>query len=173
MNRIEIFDIDGCICESFFPNIGEKADIKSLKENILKTPLDLGFIRYFRKISIVPGVRSFFITGRRAKDFQEETFKQLDPLNLNKNQLIFFPDHYSHTKIRYNTFKIFQILSIAVKNREFVINVYDDLDSYFNKLWSIALKLRLQKLQIELVKNPKEFWNLRLIEVSRINAKCK
>lgn len=165
MKKIEIFDIDGCICECFFPNLGENADIAVLKKRIIKTPLEAEFIRYFRKISNSPGVESFFITGRRSKDFQDETFFQLAPLQIDKDRVIFFPDNYSHTKIRYNNFKIFHILSFAAKHKDSEIIVYDDLDGYFSKLLSTALKLKIEKLKIEHVKNPKRFWKVKLKEV--------
>ena len=65
--RVEIYDIDGTICDDFFPNLGETADISQLKKNILKTPLNEDFIRYFKKISENPEVKTVFLTGRISR----------------------------------------------------------------------------------------------------------
>jgi len=158
MNKILIFDIDGCICPSFFPNLNEKANIKELKENILKTPLNDYFVQYYKKINKTSGVSCVFLTGRRAKDFENETLYQLKELEISPEQIIFFPDNYAHTKIRYNTFKIYNILSLAIQNKESEVVIYDDLDGYYPKLISLGLNLKIPKLSFKHVKNHKSFW---------------
>ena len=165
IKRIFFFDIDGCICESFFPNLKEKVDINALRRRILETKLFPGFIKYFNIISKHPGMKIYFITGRRAKDFQDETITQLEPLKINRKQLIFFPDEYNHSKIRYNNFKIFNILSLAAKREGIEFIVFDDLDGYFLKLLNLALKMNIKDIKVELVKNPGPFWKLKLNEV--------
>jgi hypothetical protein len=167
IKRIIFFDIDGCICESFFPNIGEKADIDLLRKRILQTKLFPGFIKYFNIISNYPGIKIYFITGRRKKDFQDETITQLEPIKINEAQVIFFPEDYNHSKIRYNNFKIFNILSIAAKNRDSEMLVFDDLDGYFLRLSKIAWLLKIDNFTINLVKNPGPFWKLKLSEVKK------
>ena len=161
IKRIEIFDIDGCICENFFPNLDEKADKETLRARILKTKLFPEFVEYYRIISKYPGLKTYFLTGRRAKDFRNETDQQLGPLKINNN-VIFLPDEYNHSKIRYNNFKIFNILSIAAKNRNCEIYVYDDLEVYYPKLLSLGLELGIPKLIFKLVTDPGEFWKLKL-----------
>lgn len=171
MKRIEIYDIDGCICKNIFPNLGEKADIKLLKEEIVKTPLDSGFIKYYKLVSNRSTVKPFFLTGRKAVDFQIETLEQLKPLKINHNQLIFYPDNYSYSKIRYYTFKIYNILAISVKNKNTEVIVYDDMDGYVSKLMGLGLKLKIDKIKVEVVSNPKDYWKLKLKRSKLINKK--
>lgn len=162
MKKIEIFDIDGCICENFFPNLNENADIDTLRTRILETKLFPEFIKYHRIISKYPGLKSYFLTGRRAKDFENETLKQLEPLKIKEKGIIFFPDEYSHSKIRYNNFKIFNILNIAAKNQNSKIKIFDDLDVYIPRLMSLGLDLKIQGLRFYLVKNPAIFWKSKI-----------
>ena len=169
MNKIVVFDIDGCTCESFFPNLNEKANIKELREKILETPLNRDFIQVYKRINKTSGVKIFFLTGRRKKDFREETLEQLKILDITPEQIIFFPDNYTHTKIRYNTFKIYSILSLSIQNKEAEVIIYDDLDSYYPKLISLGLDLKIPKLSFKHVKNHKRFWVRKLNELKRNN----
>lgn len=165
IKRIVFFDIDGCICENFFPNLNEKSNIQELKQKILNTPLNSDFVKYYVKISQNVRVKSYFITGRRAKDFENETLDQLKVLDVTPEQIIFFPDNYAHTKIRYNTFKIYHILSLAIQNKESEVIIYDDLDGYYPKLISLGLDLKIPKLSFKHVKNHKRFWVRKLNEL--------
>ena len=171
MNKIIIFDIDGCICKNFFPNLNEKADIKELKQNILNTPLNRAFIQVYKRINKTSGVKIFFLTGRRAKDFEKETLEQLKILEISLEQIIFFPDNYAHTKIRYNTFKIYNILYLAIQNKDSEVIIYDDLDSYYPKLISLGLDLKIPKLSFKHVKNHKKFWVRKLNELKTKQSK--
>lgn len=159
-NKIELYDIDGCICENFFPNLNENADINELKHRILKTQLNKDFVNYYRKSN---GLR-FFVTGRRFKDFGYETLKQLEELNIAPEQIIFYPDNYSHTKVRYNTFKIYNVLRIAVQHKHAEVVVYDDLNSYYPKLNSLGVALGIGKLRTIHVKDQVSFWRKILIK---------
>jgi len=153
--KIEIFDIDGCICDNFFPNLNENADISDLKQRILNTLINPNFVEHYRKSVAL----KYFITGRRFKDFGFETLEQLKNLHINPGQIVFYPDTYNHTKIRYNTFKIYNILKIAVQHKHSEIVVYDDIISYYPKLISLGLALKIEKLRTIHVKNHKKFWS--------------
>jgi len=153
--KIEIFDIDGCICDNFFPNLNENADISDLKQRILNTPINPNFVEHYGKSNAL----KIFITGRRFKDFGSETLQQLEKLHIDPGQIIFFPDNYNHTKIRYNTFKIYNVLKTAVQHKHAEIIVYDDMNSYYPKLISLGLTLKIEKLRTIHVKNHKKFWS--------------
>lgn len=169
MDKIEIYDIDNTICPSSFPNLGEKADISKLKKRILKTPLFPEFIEYYKLICRKNNIDTYFITGRKNSHFGPETKFQLQPLS-QELKIIFYPDNYNHSKIRYNTFKIYNILKIsspaANSKVEAKIHIYDDLCEYYPKLLTIAEKLGISNIRVHIVKNPVIFWNLKLKEVS-------
>ncbi|MHA1195760.1 MAG: hypothetical protein ACTSRH_04405 [Promethearchaeota archaeon] len=167
MKAIAIFDIDGCIVEDIFPNLKEEVRIEALRKKIQTIPLDSYFIKYHEELQ-KKGVKTYFITGRRFKDFGDETIKQLKPLKIKKNQIFFFPDNYNHSKIRYNTFKIYNILSLSIRNKDSDIEVFDDLDIYYPKLIYLAFILKVYRLRFNLVKNLNYFWRMKLKEINRV-----
>lgn len=174
MDRIEVYDIDGTICSSFFSNLNEKNDIQELKERIFETPLFPGFVKYYKLICRENNIDTYFITGRRYKDFGPETKLQLTPLGQELN-LIFYPDKDSHSKFQYNCFRVYNILKISSPTANFKvaanskvateIHIYDDLCQYYPKLLFIAGKLGISNIRVHIVKDPAIFWNLKLNEV--------
>lgn len=180
MSHIEIYDIDGCICKSIFPNLEEKADIKKLKTKILKTQLYQEFIEYYKRITENNNIKIYFITGRKYKDFGPETKLQLKPLGQDLN-IIFYPDIYSHSKFQYFTFKIRSILKIVAELKKIAdvsaqtdlgkINIFDDLCQYYPKLLSIAGKLGFSNIDVHIVKDPEQFWKLKLEELLKKTKK--
>lgn len=136
--RIEIFDIDGTICESFFPNLGDKADKEQLKTKILGTPLFSDFIKFFR------------IIARRV-------FKIFNILKIAPSAAVAVAtpaaDHNPQLKHQQPQ----QTISAAIS-----IPVYDDLCEYYPKLLESARKLGISKINTNIVKNPDKFWKLKI-----------
>ena len=166
---INIFDIDGTICENIFPNLNREVNIKQLKAKILQTPLFPDFIEYYKHITQDISVKTYFITGRRFKDFGAATFYQLQPFELKDQQIIFFPDNFNHSKIRHDVFKIFNILKIAAAVSAVtdpgIINIFDDLCQYYPKLLSIAGKLGFSNINVHIIKDPEQYWKLKINQV--------
>ena len=163
---IYIFDIDGCILPSVFPNLNEKASIEEMRKGIKAISIYQSFIKYYELISKNSGKERFFITGRKAKDFKNETINQLKPLEITENQIIFYPNRYSYSKIRYFTFKIYNILRIALNNKRYSeIIVFDDICAYFNKLSRKAEIMNIITLKLNCVKEPEDYWLKRVLEL--------
>ena len=163
---IYIFDIDGCILPSIFPNLSKKVSIEEIRNKIKAISIYKSFIEYYGLISKGPGKEKFFITGRKAKDFRNETIDQLKPLKIKENQIIFYPNIYSHSKIRYFTFKIYNILRIAFNNKRYSeIIVFDDICDYFNKLSRKADIMNIITLKLNCVKEPEDYWLNKMLEL--------
>jgi len=165
MNELNCFDIDDTIVSSDFPALTQKAEIQTLKQKILNTPLNSDFVEYYKLFSHITGVKSYFITGRRKKDFFQETLAQLEILNLAPEQIIFFPDNYKHSKIRYRMFKIYHIIRLANKHKGSNLYVYDDNNSYYAQLFDYGLCYNIPYMRFYLVKNHEDFWNRKLREL--------
>ena len=165
MQKVEIYDIDGCICKNVFPNLKKKVKIPETKKKILETPIFPAFINYFKAIGKNKDYKQLFLTGRKHKDYGKETIKQLFPLNINQNQIIFYPDHLNHSKERYITFKCYHILKNAYNHRDINCIVYDDLDTYQTALFEGINLLDLENIELKIIKDPKKVWEMKLREV--------
>jgi len=173
MKRILIFDIDNTIVNSRFPNLNEKADIKELKRRILNTPLNKDFIEYYRRISNTARIKTYFFTGRKKRDFGEETFKQLEELNLQPEQIKFFSDEFSHTPRHYERFKVYNTLAIALTHKDYEIVVYDDYADYFPVLLAKGLIFEIEKMKFYHVKNLSVFWKTKCKQLYPIEVNAK
>ncbi len=163
---IYIFDIDGCILPSIFPNLSKKVSIELIRNKIKTISIYKSFIEYYKLISNSPEIKKIFLTGRKAKDFRNETIDQLKPLGIKENQIVFYPNTYSHSKIRYFTFKIYNILKIAFSNRKHSeIIVFDDICDYFKRLSERASIMNIITLKLNCVKEPKDYWLKRVLKL--------
>ncbi len=159
---IEIFDIDDCIVRSTFKN-KEIINITEIRKEILQTSLNHNFIIYFNSIRNNPGIRFFFLTGRKFSHYSFETKIQLKPLNLTDNiKIIYYPEIFDFSKKTYFNFKITRLLDICLKYPHSIINIYDDHHDYFCRLLYLANKMRIKNLNTHLVKDINIFWKSKL-----------
>lgn len=101
-------------------------------------------------------IKSYFITGRRAKDFKDETIQLLSQLGIKDYRIIFYPDNYIHTKLRYFTFKLYNILKIVFQDKKKSrVFVYDDLPVYYSKLKCILIKFEFSDIKLIEINNQK------------------
>lgn len=164
--KIYIFDIDGCILPSIFPNLSKKVSIEEIRKKMRLISVYKSFIEFYKYISNRPEIKKIFITGRKAKNFKNETINQLKPLEITQNQIIFYPNRYSYSKIRYFTFKIYNILKIALNNKRYSeIIIFDDICGYFNKLLRKAEIMNNITLKLNCVKEPEDYWLKRVLEL--------
>lgn len=165
----KVYDIDGCICKNVFPNLKEKVNIHAIKEKILETPIFPAFVNYFKAIAKKDNSKQLFLTGRKYQDYGIETIKQLSPLEIDKNQIIFYPNHFNHSKDKYIAFKCYHILKNAYNHKEMKCIVYDDLDTYQKALFEGINLLDLDNIELKIIKNPEKVWEMKLKEVLRQN----
>lgn len=152
--EIYIFDIDGCIMPSIFPNIH---DPNQNREQIIRDVNEEGkdirlfpeFIKFYENICKKVALLVFFITGRQQKAFGELTEDQLKKLRKFKHYFIlFYPEEYSHVPKTYFQWKIEMITCIfrVFKNSEGIIfRIFDDMGDYFNEIKFIANSLNLKQ----------------------------
>ena len=154
MNNIEhifIFDIDGCIMKSIFPNIHDNDQdrdqiIKEVNEYGKTISLFSDFIHYY-KLHCTKHSLVFFITGRQDKPFRALTEYQLRPLQTIKPYfLVFYPLNKEHTAIQYFQWKVNMIFSIfklfqSIKN--IIFHIFDDMVDYFDSLRIIVKSMDL------------------------------
>lgn len=157
--KVYIFDIDNCIMPNVFPNLNEKGSIEEIRRKLKAISLYPEFIEYFKKITNAPGIKIFFLTGRKSKDFRIETINQLKLLDITEEHIIFYPKEYSYSKIRYFVFKIYNILKIAIMNNKYLeVVVFDDKKEYFEKLLKKAEQLNIRKLKLNFVFDSENYW---------------
>lgn len=146
---VNIFDIDGCIIKDVFSNKElTTEDIEKTRVMLDKIKPYNTFLDYFKKVCIKENViNNIFITGRKEKDYGEITRKQLKLLN-HTYGISFYPNNLRHIPEQYFQWKIDIIKETSkfmVKiNKTFddfykektkvIINIYDDLNQYFEKL---------------------------------------
>ncbi|GAG69306.1 unnamed protein product, partial [marine sediment metagenome] len=135
---IHIFDIDGCITTSFFPNIEKIVDIQETKLILSSAKLFFFFKIYFSSIPKDNLTKVYFLTGRKTEYYREETINLLSELGVKEDQIIFYPNNYTYSRLRYFTFKTYNCLRIILKDKKkSKVYIYDDLPDYFPKLRKI------------------------------------
>lgn len=160
IEKLEIYDIDGCICKNVFLNIAKETNINQIKKEIIITEIDKYFIKYFNSVNS-PVIKTIFLTGRQVKNYGKETYEQLSSLQSPINaQIVFFPDNFIFSMKTYYNFKITQILYYCLRYKEAIINVYDDHSAYFIRLNNLAKKMRILNLTTNLVSNL-DYWKLK------------
>ena len=173
MKEICIFDIDGCILPSIFPNLDdnsksrEKLIVDALK-NIDNISLFPEFVIYYNRFcehseSII------FITGRKESEFGELTKTQLSPLkDIKEFGIIYYPERNSYESNEYFNWKIKKILEIfndkifqgfsdKSSKKDHYFKIFDDMPDYFPKVEEFAKNLYIQ---VKLVRiNKSESWS--------------
>jgi len=172
MKEIFIFDIDGCILHSKFPDIHDNGQSK---ENIIKEVLTNGnkvslfpeFIEYYEK-SCKAAETIFFMTGRQKSSLGELTESQLSPLNKIKPfQMIYYPEGKSHMATNYFNWKVNQQVEIFKKynnselhnegsQSKYIFKIFDDMKEYFPRIIAIADEFKIQ-ISLKHVNSP-EGW---------------
>lgn len=150
--EIYIFDIDGCIMPSIFPNIHDPNQnreqiIREVNEEGKDISLFPEFIKFYKNI-YKKALLVLFITGRQQKTFGELTEYQLKKLRTFKHYFIlFYPEEYPHVPKAYFQWKIEMITCIfrVFKNSEGIMfRIFDDMGDYFNEIKFIAISLSLK-----------------------------
>jgi hypothetical protein len=143
---INIFDIDGCICKSLFPNVKDKkqtaAEIEELVSQVNETenPLYAEFVDYY--INIQPKTfYNFFVTGRKVSHFHLLTEKQLSVLPQGNYFVKYFPEYREHTKRGYYDWKLGLIANLIKafsesysRTKPIIFRIFDDDIKYFLNL---------------------------------------
>jgi len=149
MKTIHIFDIDGTILPSTFPNLQKNnKSIDEIIEDVLKRSQDVTlypeFIRYYSH-NCTNNTENFFLTGRQEKPFGSLTHSQLSPLkDLSPFHVIFYPGVNSYSLKQYYSWKIQEIQKLILEYNtndpegKININIYDDMNEYFNAIEEIS-----------------------------------
>ncbi len=134
-----IFDIDGCIMPSMFPNIeeGEKQSPED-NENIVKRINNEGrhvriwqeFFDFYLHHCKPREERIYFVTGRKRSHFGALTNVQLFPIDY--TDIIFYPEVLNHTEYIYHKWKYNAILGLIEFSKPAFI--FDDDTGYFDAL---------------------------------------
>lgn len=141
--KMFIFDIDGCIMPSLFPNLTkqdpkEKEDlIKEVNQKGFKTDFYRSFFKFYRN-NIKYDDLVYFITGRQESSFGALTRHQLSKLiHFSKIQptIIFYPEDKDHVETEYLNWKKETIIDLF--DIGFYHNVFDDMNGYFRDLKTI------------------------------------
>ena len=172
MKKIFIFDIDGCVLPSIFPNIHE--DNQS-KEKIIKNALEIGdkislfpdFIEFYKKYC-KSAESVIFITGRQKSSLGGLTETQLAPLReIKEFSLIYYPEEKSHIAKEYFDWKVNRIreilkgeikktVAVGVKEKRFLLKIFDDTPDYFPKIKEIADALEVSIILVPI--NEPDTW---------------
>lgn len=154
MKEIFIFDMDGCVLPSMFPNIHDNGQsreeiIKEVLENGYKTSLFLEFIEFY-ETHCKAAESIFFMTGRQKSDLGELTETQLSPLKeIKPFQIIFYPEGKAHVAKEYFDWKVNHLGEIfnnyinpELPNENFKdkysFKIFDDMPDYFPRVKEIA-----------------------------------
>ena len=178
MKEIFIFDIDGCILHSKFPDIHDNSQSKEI---VIKEVLKNGnmvrlfpeFIEYYEK-NCRAAETIFFMTGRQKNSLGELTERQLSPLNRIKPfQMIYYPEGTSHIATNYFDWKVNQLVEIFKKynnsehhnidsKNKYIFKIYDDMKEYFPRIITIADEFNI-KISLKHVISP-EGWRAAIKE---------
>ena len=163
MKEIFIFDMDGCVLPSMFPNIHDNGRsreelIKKVLENGDRTRLFPEFIDFY-ETHCKTAKSIYFMTGRQKSDLGELTATQLSPLKAIKPfQIIFYPESKSHAEKEYFDWKVARMgeifkkyinadLGDANSKTNYSFKIFDDMPDYFPRVKEMA---RNQGLNITL-----------------------
>jgi hypothetical protein len=149
---INIFDIDGCICKSLFPNVEDKkqsaAEIEELVSGVnnkKENKLYQGFIDYYYDVLDLC-LYNFFVTGRKISHFYRLTERQLSALPSGSFMVKYYPEHLEHIKSDYHGWKLNTIGALIHSfsqkydsNTPIVFRIFDDDKSYFEDLHEFEL----------------------------------
>ncbi len=173
MKEICIFDIDGCILQSMFPNLDdniksrEKLIVEALKK-IDDISLFPEFVIYYKRFC-EHSESIFFITGRRESEFGELTKMQLSPLkNIKEFRIIYYPEENSYESKEYFNWKIEKIQKIfndklfqgfgdKSSKKNLYFKIFDDMPDYFPKVEDLAKNLDIQVKLVRIIKS--ESWS--------------
>ena len=168
MKKIHIFDIDGTILPSLFPNI-QKSDksmdqiINDVLERSSEVDIYPEFINYY-SLYCTNSTENVFLTGRQEKPFGNLTHSQLSPLKeLSPFQVIFYPEENIYSLKQYFSWKLQEIQSLFLKYHaldhyeQVKFIVYDDMTAHFNNLKKLSDNLRIN-LTLRSIRNSND-WN--------------
>lgn len=137
MSKIFIFDIDGCILESVFPNLMPSNQHPDAQEQVVKEVNEKGwdvklypeFLRFYYNNCTYRDLISI-VTGRQEHRFNKLTYHQLQELRY--DELIFYPKEGIYQKDIYLSWKCSMIQKLLKKG--FKILIFDDHDDYFDDI---------------------------------------
>ncbi len=172
MKEIHVFDIDGCVLTSQFPNIsennqsGEKGvrEVLEISEKVSLFPEFLIF--YENRCKVANEV--IFLTGRQESEFGKLTRNQLKPLEeIRAYRIYFYPEEKSHRAKEYFDWKVVKIQEIfdsVIKRansshipvNHFVFRIFDDMSDYFSRIKNIAERFNLT-VSLTLINRPKDW----------------
>jgi len=168
MKEIFIFDMDGCVLPSMFPNIHENGQsreelIKKVLENGNRTALFPEFIDFY-KTHCKAAESIYFMTGRQKSDLGEFTETQLSPLKeIKPFQIIFYPESKSHVEKEYFDWKVARMGEIfnkyinaeidnEISKSNYSFKIFDDMSDYFPRVKEMAgnqaLNITLRAIKI-------------------------
>jgi len=138
-NLVNIFDIDGCIMPSIFPNIGEDANIPEINQNGYSVELYPNFLEYYDSTA-KHTLHNIMLTGRKAHHFKQLTEYQLHPIENYTvfREPIYYEKHRNHTAEEYYSFKFYVITDLILhlhqKYENIVIRIFDDDIAYYERI---------------------------------------
>ena len=127
-----------CITPSIFPNLGNKNQtfeeqqviIKEVNRNWKDVKLFPNFIAFMRKIKIDDII--YVVTGRKACNFLGLTLEQL--INIDYDQLIFYPNNKNYTNEEYVNWKFHTIQYLIKMHHDDHVIIFDDNIDYFEEI---------------------------------------
>ncbi len=172
MKEIFIFDMDGCVLPSMFPNIHENGHsreelINKVLENGNRTTLFPEFITFY-ETHCKAAESIYFMTGRQKSDLGELTETQLSSLKeIKPFQIIFYPESKSHVENEYFNWKVARMREIfnnyintEVSNdsskTSYSFKIFDDMPDYFPRVKEIADNLGLN-ITLQAINGPEDW----------------
>lgn len=139
---VNIYDIDGCILPSKFPNLYESINPIEIKRKGASLKPYPNFIKYYHNVASNT-LKSIFITGRKRSEFRDLTNFQLYPIICFDNYTypIYYPEYLDHNEKQYYNFRIGILIdlieTLVHKYQDLAIRIFDDDPSYFDQLFEI------------------------------------
>ena len=172
MKEVFIFDMDGCVLPSMFPNIHDNGQsreemIKEVLENGIRTSLFPEFIGFY-KTHCKTAESIFFMTGRQKSELGELTETQLSPLKeIKPFQIIFYPEGKAHVAKEYFDWKVNRMGEIfnnyidpELHNEnskgKYIFKIFDDMPDYFPRIKEIAENQGLN-IALQAIKGPEDW----------------
>jgi len=169
MKEIHVFDIDGTVLPSVFPNMQESdKSIDQIIKDVLECSNSVGlfpeFITYYSQ-NCANGSKNIFLTGRQESAFGDLTHMQLSPLKeTSPFHIIFYPEENFYTSRDYFSWKTQEIRNLFLEHLscnhhdqvKFII--YDDLTNHFGAIKEISKSLKVD-LSLRSIKNSRD-WTL-------------